>query len=64
VKSSLGAADLRARRTALGLSQAALGRALGVPQTTIDRWERGVIRIRHPAMLALALEALGNKRAR
>lgn len=34
---------LRARREELGLSQRAVGEIFGVPQQTIDKWERGLI---------------------
>lgn len=33
--------ELRARREALGLSQAALGRLLGNAQSTVSQWEAG-----------------------
>jgi hypothetical protein len=42
----------------LGLTQAQLGKLLDVPQPTISAWQRGAVRVRHPAMLRLALEAL------
>lgn len=51
-------ADLRAARQQLGLSQAELGRQLGVSPNTIYRWEQGDLAIRHPHMLALALDQL------
>jgi transcriptional regulator with XRE-family HTH domain len=50
--------ELRRRREALGLSQADLGRLLGVMQNTVSRWELGLVVIRHPKILALALEAI------
>jgi len=50
--------ELRGRRRALGLSQANLAELLTVPENTIARWERGVVGIRHPGLLSLALEAL------
>lgn len=49
---------LRERREALGLSQAQLSRALGVPPHTWSRWERGALRVQHPQLLSLALDAL------
>jgi transcriptional regulator with XRE-family HTH domain len=49
---------LRQKREALGLSQADLGRLLGVMQNTVSRWELGLVVIRHPKILALALEAI------
>ena len=54
------AAELRRQRAALGLSQAQLGAALGADRQTIARWEAGVLRIRHPRTLALALWALAH----
>jgi len=56
--------ELRAARAALGLSQAALGRALGVPQATVWRWEAGEHPIERPLMMALALEALRARQPR
>lgn len=50
--------DLRRRRHALGLSQQKLAERLGVAKMTVSRWERGTLRIEHPRLLALALEAL------
>src|SRR5579859_6810962 len=52
--------DLRARRLALHLSQAGLGRALGVSRNTVARWERGELEIRHADLVTLALDRLGN----
>jgi transcriptional regulator with XRE-family HTH domain len=49
--------DLRGRRHALGLSQVELAQRLGVSQTTITRWERGVP-ILHPVILNRALRDL------
>lgn len=51
-------ADLRAARSRLGLSQAALGKALDVPTNTIARWERGELAIQQPTVLQLAIEHL------
>lgn len=48
--------SLRAHREALGLSPAQLGQALGVPQSTVWRWESGSRRV--PPYLPLALAAL------
>lgn len=50
-------ADLKAARDALGLSQNALARRLGLSQSTVLRWEAGT-RIEHPTLLRLALERL------
>jgi transcriptional regulator with XRE-family HTH domain len=58
-------AELRARRRALGLTQAQLGAELGLAGNTVARWERGDTRIGNPALVRLALERLeGNVRAR
>ena len=51
----LAPADLRARRVALGLSQAALATTLGITANTVARWERGELRIANPSQLASAL---------
>ena len=51
-------AQLRRERDALGLTQAELGRRLGVNPNTIARWERGELKIEHAGMLQLALRAL------
>lgn len=51
----LTAANLVARRRALGLSQQALGEVLGVPRNTVARWERGALRVERPEWLELAL---------
>ena len=50
--------SLRARRLALGLSQAALGTLLGVSANTVARWERGALRIGSADLVRLALERL------
>jgi transcriptional regulator with XRE-family HTH domain len=50
--------DLKAARLALGLSQTALARRLDVTQSTIWRWEAGVVEPVHPTILRLALERL------
>lgn len=49
--------DLKARRLALGMTQARLGDALGVPQPTIARWEAGM-RMDNPRLLDLALDRI------
>ncbi len=56
-------ASLKRDREALGLSQAELGRKLSVSSNTIARWERGELKIEHPAMLQLAIVALRDKRS-
>lgn len=53
---SLTASELQTARDALGLSQAALARLLGVHIMTVSMWERG--RANAPAWLALALAAI------
>lgn len=50
--------ELRERRRDLGLTQAALARALGVAENTIARWERGDLRIARPQLVSLALAGL------
>lgn len=44
-----------AAREALGMTQVEFAALLGVPQSTVGRWEAG---IRHPGAVALALFAL------
>lgn len=52
--------ELRARRAALGLSQAALAAALGgVSANAVARWERGAREF--PPYLELAIEAIEQK---
>lgn len=55
-------ADLRNRRKALGLSQAALAQRLGTTKNTVARWERGEITIAKPEMLELALRQIERER--
>ena len=43
---TVGPADLLWRRKALHMSQAELGRALGVARNTVARWERGELEMR------------------
>jgi transcriptional regulator with XRE-family HTH domain len=50
--------DLRRRREALDLSQEQLGQRLGVMQNTVSRWELGLVVIRHPEIIDLALRWL------
>jgi DNA-binding transcriptional regulator YiaG len=56
---SMDGTVLRAWRHKWGLSQAELGRALGVSNMAVAYWEWGRRRI--PALLPLALEALENR---
>jgi DNA-binding transcriptional regulator YiaG len=51
-------ARLKRERQALGLTQAQLARALSVSANTVARWERGELKIEHPGMIDLAIEAL------
>lgn len=51
-------ADLKEARAALGLSQRALAERLGIPQSTLWRWETGKHPIEHATILRLALERL------
>jgi non-specific serine/threonine protein kinase len=50
--------ELRERRKGLGLSQASLGRALGISPNTLARWERGELRLSNPSLVRLALDGL------
>jgi DNA-binding transcriptional regulator YiaG len=47
--------EINRRRTALGLSQAALARELGVDRATVHRWEAGTSRPRGAALTGLAM---------
>jgi transcriptional regulator with XRE-family HTH domain len=51
-------AEIKRRRTNLGLSQQQLAVRLDVKKNTIARWEREEITPEHPAMLELALRSL------
>lgn len=51
--------ELRDARRQLGLGQRDLARRLGVPHTTLWRWETGKHPIQHPTILKLALMTLG-----
>ena|SRR6266851_8231902 len=55
--------ELRERRAELRLTQAELGRALGVSANTVARWERGDMRIRHAELVAKALDNLKSQGA-
>lgn len=50
--------DIKAARTALGLSQAKFAAALGVTSVAVEHWEGG--KRTPPAMLRLAIAALLN----
>lgn len=54
--------ELRRRRTALGMSQAELGRRLGTSQQTVFKWESGERNVQHPPMMDLALRYLAHER--
>jgi DNA-binding transcriptional regulator YiaG len=60
-ETKINGAELKRQREALGLSQVQLGRHLAVAANTIARWERGELKVEHPGMLSLALEALRQK---
>lgn len=53
---------LREMRERLGLTQAQLAEALGVPQATISRWENAGHKIQQPTILRLAMEHLRCKK--
>lgn len=55
---ALTPAELRAKRSALGLTQERLAEALGVTATTVARWERGERRIGNAALVERALAQL------
>lgn len=64
-------AELRSRRLALGLTMEQFGRELNpdrpVSWNTVSRWEREVLKMRHPAMVDAKLrelERLAARRAR
>lgn len=50
--------ELRERRLALGLSQAALAGILGLDVMTVSRWERGARSISMASVVDLALQQL------
>jgi non-specific serine/threonine protein kinase len=54
----LFAAELRARRRGLGLTQAALAETLGVSANTVARWERGELRVGNPERVRAAFGRL------
>jgi DNA-binding transcriptional regulator YiaG len=58
VATKISGAQLKHQREALGLSQGELARQLAVAPNTIARWERGELKVEHPGMLLLALNAL------
>lgn len=59
----LTGAELRARRQALGLTMAELGALLdNVHWNTISRWERGVLKMKHPGHVKAKLAAIERSR--
>jgi DNA-binding XRE family transcriptional regulator len=48
-------------RRKIGVSQAELARLLRVPDSTVSRWERGLMAISSPTILRLALERLADQ---
>ena len=60
----LNGARLKQQRDELGLTQAGLGRELGVSTNTIARWERGELKIEHGSMVELAMKALRSSRTK
>lgn len=54
--------ELGTRRHQIGVSQAELARMLKVPDSTVSRWERGLMAISSPTILRLALERLYDQR--
>jgi DNA-binding transcriptional regulator YiaG len=57
-RTSMTGHDLRQWRTEHGMSQTQLAALLDVPSNTLAQWERGTLGIRHPRILALALDRL------
>lgn len=58
----MNAEELRRRREALGMSQEALARALGVSRQSVYMWERG--RTPLPGLLAAALRWVEHEQAK
>lgn len=52
---------IKRRRAAIGLNQAALADALGIPQQTVDNWEHG--KVAHPRCINELAEVLNTTRA-
>lgn len=48
-------AEIRARRIAMGLTQAQLALELGLAPNSVARFERNSLRVSHPTMLRAAL---------
>lgn len=56
----MSSSELKARREALGMTQARLARELEVDVITVSRWERGVYPV--PKYIELAMEAIEMRR--
>ena len=54
----MDAEEIKTKRLALGLTQAELGKALGVSGNAVALWERGERTPKGPAMLGAALDYL------
>jgi predicted ATPase/DNA-binding CsgD family transcriptional regulator/DNA-binding XRE family transcriptional regulator len=63
VGAGLSAAELRAGRLGLGMTQRQLAAELGVTPTTLARWERGERAISNPVLVRLALDHLADRAA-
>ena len=61
-RAALAPEALRARRRALGLTQAGLATALDVSANTVARWERGELRVGHPERVLRRLALLERRR--
>lgn len=57
---TLSPSDVKAQRTALGLTQVALAAELGVSELSVWKWEHG--RCSAPSLLTLALAYLNRRR--
>jgi transcriptional regulator with XRE-family HTH domain len=53
--------EVKARRERLGMTQAQLARAFGVPRVTVNRWERGKQGVGLPTIVALAFDHLSGQ---
>ena len=55
------ASEIRARRVAMGLTQAELAQRLGTTSNTVARWERGERAPEHPGMLRIMLQHIDDE---
>ena len=55
--------ELKARRTALGLTQRQLASAIEVAPNTVARWERGELAIDRPGVLRFLLDEMQRDKA-